>query len=95
MKLTPSGSSTHPTIGPTWASTPSTERAQWTTQAAPIQALWNYDPTATEDDGSCIFIPNLTVQEIQTQGFAGSVVTSGIVTAIYATTARWQASRRL
>ena len=43
----------------------------------------NYDETATEDDGSCIFIPNLTVQEIQTQGFAGSVVTSGIVTAVY------------
>ena len=28
--------------------------------------------TATEDDGSCIFIPNLTVQEIQTQGFSGT-----------------------
>ena len=43
----------------------------------------NYDETATEDDGSCIFIPNLSVQEIQTQGFSGSVVTSGVVTATY------------
>ena len=43
----------------------------------------NYDETATEDDGSCIFIPNLTVQEIQTQGFSGSVITSGTVTATY------------
>jgi hypothetical protein len=44
----------------------------------------NYDPTATEDDGSCIFIPNLTIQEIQGTAFAGSVVTSGVVTAVYA-----------
>jgi len=43
----------------------------------------NYDPTATEDDGSCIFIPNLTIQEIHSGNFAGSVVTSGIVTAVY------------
>ena len=43
----------------------------------------NYDPTATEDDGSCIFIPNLTIQEIHSSNFAGSVVTSGIVTAVY------------
>ena len=43
----------------------------------------NYDPTATEDDGSCIFIPSLSIQDIQTQGFSGSVVTSGVVTAIY------------
>ena len=43
----------------------------------------NYDETATEDDGSCIFIPNLTVQEIQTQGFSGTVITSGTVTATY------------
>ena len=44
----------------------------------------NYDPTATEDDGSCIFIPNLTVQEIQGSAFSGTVVTSGVVTAVYA-----------
>ena len=44
----------------------------------------NYDPTATEDDGSCIFIPNLTIQEIQGTAFAGSVVTSGVVTGVYA-----------
>ena len=43
----------------------------------------NYDPTATEDDGSCIFIPNLTVQEIQGSAFSGTVVTSGVVTAVY------------
>lgn len=43
----------------------------------------NYDPTATEDDGSCIFIPNLTIQEIHSGNFAGSVVTSGVVTAVY------------
>lgn len=43
----------------------------------------NYDPSATEDDGTCIFIPNLSIQEIQTQGFTGSVVTSGTVTALY------------
>ena len=44
----------------------------------------NYDPTATEDDGACIFIPNLTIQEIQGTAFAGSVVTSGVVTGVYA-----------
>ena len=44
----------------------------------------NYDPTATEDDGSCIFIPSLTIQEIHSSAFAGSVVTSGVVTAVYA-----------
>ena len=43
----------------------------------------NYDPTATEDDGSCIFIPSLTIQEIHSGNFAGSVVTSGIVTGVY------------
>ena len=43
----------------------------------------NYDPTAAEDDGSCIFIPNLTVQEIQGSAFSGTVVTSGVVTAVY------------
>ena len=43
----------------------------------------NYDETATEDDGSCIFIPSLSVQDIQTTGFTGTVITSGIVTAVY------------
>ena len=43
----------------------------------------NYDETATEDDGSCIFIPNLSIQDIQTDGFTGTAVTSGIVTAVY------------
>jgi hypothetical protein len=43
----------------------------------------NYDPTATEDDGSCIFIPSLTIPEIHSSNFGGSVVTSGIVTAVY------------
>jgi predicted extracellular nuclease len=44
----------------------------------------NYDPSATEDDGSCIFIPNLTIQEIHQGNFSGQVVTSGIVTGVYA-----------
>ena len=45
----------------------------------------NYDETATEDDGSCIFIPILTIQEIQTSApaFLGGVVTSGVVTAVF------------
>ena len=43
----------------------------------------NYDPNATEDDGSCIFIPNLTIQEIHGSDFGGTVVTSGVVTGVY------------
>ena len=43
----------------------------------------NYDPNATEDDGSCIFIPNLTIQEIHGSDFSGTVVTSGVVTGVY------------
>ena len=43
----------------------------------------NYDPSATTDDGSCIFIPNLTVQDIHNGAFGGQVVTGGIVTAVY------------
>jgi plastocyanin len=43
----------------------------------------NYDPSATEDDGSCIFIPNLTIQEIHGSDFSGTVVTSGVVTGVY------------
>ena len=44
----------------------------------------NYDPAATTDDGSCVFIPNLTIQEIQSGIVTGQVVTGGIVTAVYA-----------
>ena len=43
----------------------------------------NYDPNATRDDGSCIFIPNLTIQEIHGSDFSGTVVTSGVVTGVY------------
>ena len=43
----------------------------------------NYDPNASEDDGSCIFIPNLTIQEIHGSDFSGTVVTSGVVTGVY------------
>ena len=44
----------------------------------------NYDSAATTDDGSCVYIPNLTIQEIQSGLVTGQVVTSGIVTAVYA-----------
>ncbi len=44
----------------------------------------NYDPAATTDDGSCVFIPNLTIQEIQSGLVTGQVLTSGVVTAVYA-----------
>ena len=43
----------------------------------------NYDPEATTDDGTCVYIPNLTIQEIHSGGVTGQVVTSGIVTAVY------------
>jgi len=43
----------------------------------------NYDPSATTDDGSCIFIPTLTVQDIHNGNFSGQVVTGGIVTGVY------------
>lgn len=44
----------------------------------------NYDPAALEDDGSCIYIPNLTIQEIHSSNLSGQVVTSGVVTGVYA-----------
>ena len=43
----------------------------------------NYDADATEDDGSCMFIPNLTVQEIHAGPVSGQVLTNGVVTAVY------------
>lgn len=43
----------------------------------------NYDPAATTDDGSCIYIPNLTIAEIQSTAFSGAAITSGVVTAVY------------
>ncbi|MBN31176.1 MAG: hypothetical protein CL845_04165 [Crocinitomicaceae bacterium] len=43
----------------------------------------NYDENATSDDGSCIYIANYTVQEIQSGGLSGQMQTQGIVTAIY------------
>jgi len=47
-------------------------------------AASNYDSAATTDDGSCVYIPNLTIQEIQNGLVTGQVVTGGIVTAVYA-----------
>ena len=43
----------------------------------------NYDENATSDDGSCIYISNYTIQEIQSGALAGQMQTSGIVTALY------------
>lgn len=43
----------------------------------------NYDPIATVDDGSCVYIPNLTVQEIHQTNATGQVETTGIVTGVY------------
>ena len=45
----------------------------------------NYDPTATVDDGSCLFIPNVTIQEINEGLTSGIVTTTGIVTGVYLT----------
>ena len=36
----------------------------------------NYDSAATTDDGSCVYIPNLTIQEIQSGLVTGQVVTA-------------------
>lgn len=43
----------------------------------------NFDPDATSDDGSCIYIPNLTIAEIQSTEFTGAAITSGVVTSVY------------
>ena len=43
----------------------------------------NYDENATSDDGSCIYIANYTIQEIQSGGLSGQMQTQGIVTATY------------
>ena len=45
----------------------------------------NYDANATEDDGSCVYILNYTIQEIQSGGISGQAETNGIVTAVYPT----------
>ena len=45
----------------------------------------NYDPTATVDDGSCLFIPSVTIQEINEGLTSGIVATTGIVTGVYLT----------
>ena len=44
-----------------------------------------YDPTATVDDGSCLFIPSVTIQEINEGLTSGIVSTTGIVTGVYLT----------
>jgi predicted extracellular nuclease len=46
----------------------------------------NYDVNATSDDGSCIYISSYTIQEIQSGGLSGQMITSGIVTAVYSPT---------
>ena len=43
----------------------------------------NYDENATEDDESCVYISNYTIQEIQSGALSGQMQTSGIVTAVY------------
>ena len=43
----------------------------------------NYDENATEDNGSCVYILNYTIQEIQSGGLSGQMETQGIVTAVY------------
>jgi predicted extracellular nuclease/plastocyanin len=45
----------------------------------------NYDASALVDDGSCIFIPNVTIQEIRSGEATGLVITTGIVTGVYLT----------
>jgi plastocyanin/predicted extracellular nuclease len=45
----------------------------------------NYDINATVDDGSCLFIPNVTIQEINDGTATGLVTTTGIVTGVYLT----------
>ena len=47
----------------------------------------NYDVNATSDDGSCIYISSYTIQEIQSGGLSGQMLTYGIVTAVYPPTA--------
>ena len=43
----------------------------------------NYDPNATVDDGSCLFIPTVTIQEIRSGEVSGLVTTTGVVTGVY------------
>jgi predicted extracellular nuclease len=45
----------------------------------------NYDSTALVDDGSCIFVPNVTIQEIRSGEATGLVITTGVVTGVYLT----------
>ena len=45
----------------------------------------NYDENATVDDGSCLFIPSVTIQEINQDQTTGIVTTNGIVTGVYLT----------
>ncbi|MBO73731.1 MAG: hypothetical protein CMD33_00480 [Flavobacteriales bacterium] len=43
----------------------------------------NFDESATSDDGSCVYIDNFSIQEIQAGGLGGQMQTQGIVTATY------------
>ena len=45
----------------------------------------NFNPNATVDDGSCLFIPSVTIQEINQGLTSGIVSTTGIVTGVYMT----------
>ena len=44
----------------------------------------NYNAAATYDNGTCFYIPNLTIQEIHSTNFTGQARTTGVVTAVFA-----------
>ena len=70
------------TTGVTWVYTLSRVLAQPRPVVAPIHSI-NYDENATSGDGSCIYLDNYTIQEIQSGGLSGQMQTQGIVTATY------------
>ena len=43
----------------------------------------NYNAAATYDNGTCFYIPNVTVQEIHSTNLLGQARTTGVVTAVY------------
>ena len=44
----------------------------------------NYNAAATYDNGTCFYIPNVTVQEIHSTNLLGQARTTGVVTAVFA-----------
>ncbi|MGA1374562.1 MAG: lamin tail domain-containing protein, partial [Flavobacteriales bacterium] len=44
----------------------------------------NYNSAATFDNGTCFYIPNLTIQEIHSTNLTGQARTTGVVTAVFA-----------